>query len=525
MGSFMSGLVGQLGENVQRAADREYQEQKQERQQKMRLLELAGEAAVSKGLFQELPAIGAEMDELASSTPGWKSQAKGLPPDPFKALGTQLAQVLGLRKKQQQQQAALKAYAQLPDMPAAGGVLERLGPEIQQAEQAASEREFQTGRKRADIEAADVMPRKMAQVEQLVKGGMKREEAEAIAFGKQAAPAKPNVKEIQNVKGDAYGHPGEVGTLEVDLNTGKETFRATAPKPAGQGRIFTVNQGGHKVLYDATGKRIADLGPQDEPIQWRPKQIGNQVWYEPFSTRRHVALAPPQPALPEGEKAAQMPQDASKAGGRPPTPEMPPPSAPVARAAQRGGTQTTGAPAVTRPPGVTPGAVYGGEKYTAQQKTMLERTEVSMRTGVAAAQQLDQLPQQFPDWFGPISGRITEVQRKIGTAPPQIGGLLAQIHSIQNFLPSLHGLRGKYPLEAWERVLGDPFVNPSATANAIRGALKAAEEYRKAIQAGNFSEVVTVEDVERQKGGEGGGGGPAKPSQAATDYLKRRGIQ
>jgi len=363
----------------------------------------------------------------------------------------------------------------------------------EQAQQ--GERGFQTSRYQEDVKAEDTEKRKEKTADALTKyfeaQGIEhkaaREQADLAVFGKSLAPPKPNVKEIPNIKGDAYGHPGETGTLEMDLATGKETFRPTAAKPGGAGRIFTVNRGGHKLLFDAQGKQIADLGAQDEPLSWKPVQVGNKLYYAPYSTRTHAQLAPPQPELPEGEKATGEAQTS----GRTQTPPMPSPRKPVAAQAPGGGVSTTQPPA-----GLPRGARYGGEKFTAQDKALMERAQTVMQTGVDAAKDLETLAQQHPNWFGPMAGRITDIRKRIGVAPPEVADMLAKIHSVQNFLPSMHGLRGKYPLEAWEKVLQDPFVNPQATAAAIRGALKAVEEYRRNIQTGDFEKPINLRDME-----------------------------
>ncbi len=134
------------------------------------------------------------------------------------------------------------------------------------------------------------------------------------------------------------------------------------------------------------------------------------------------------------------------------------------------------------------------------QQPIIDRAEVAMQSGVNVMRDLDTLPTQHPDWFGPVSGRITDIQRKIGTAPPEVSDLLAEVHAVENFLPSLHSLKGKYPLEAWGKILGDPLVNPAATKNAIRGALKAVEEYRKILITRGSNPNLSVEQMLKEAG-------------------------
>lgn len=391
--------------------------------------------------------------------------------------------------------------------------------------EAQGEKTFQTERKHEDVKSGDTRSRKLADQQAyynaFISQGMPKERAEQlseeIAFGKIATPPKRNVREIPNIEGTPYGQPGKTGTLEIDLNNpdAAPVFRPTA-KPAGAGRIFTVNRGGHKLLFDATGKQLADLGAQDEPLAWKQMVIGNKVWYAPFSTRTHAQLAPPQEVLPEGETTTGAPQ----AGSRTQTPPIPPPRKPVAAATPPAATPgAAGGTTLTPPPGVPKGAKYGGEKFSTSDKTLMSRAETAMKTGVAVNDEITQLRQQHPDWFGMLARLDFKARQAFGASHPELANMLAKVHSVQNFLPSLHGLRGKYPIESWERVLQDPLVNPQATQDAIKGALMAAEEYRKAIQSGDYSKVINVSDLEKETGG------GSAPTPEELDYMKKHGLQ
>src|ERR1700757_5316863 len=97
--SFIGGLLGAAGADIEKKEQRQYDEAKEERVRKRRLVELAGETAIQKGLYNELPSIFGELDELGvpEGTP------KGMK-DPFRQMGSKLGQFLHMRKRQQAQQ-------------------------------------------------------------------------------------------------------------------------------------------------------------------------------------------------------------------------------------------------------------------------------------------------------------------------------------------------------------------------------------------------------------------------------------
>jgi hypothetical protein len=574
MAALLGPLVGGYVGKVRQAHQQEQQKQLKEYDTDMRTYQLALDNAAKMNLWDDVGNITNLMNERTEELPGAKHAMKQGQLGDIGAIGGKLSQAMKQRQQQQkqqaQQQAALKAYGALPGnqplgvtpgpnpdgtqttrlqvpgaapapaAPQTPGALpqmpplrqrsqelfKRLGPELQQAQEAQAGREFETKRKQGDVESEDAWRRKGAAVASLVKGGMKPEEAEQIVYGKQAAPGKATIREVAGVSGDAYGHPGKTGTLSQQFQpdgTIKEDWRETTPKPAGQGRIFVSIQGGHKILKDATGKTLADLGAQDEPITWREMDIGNQKYYVPYNTRNHAAAGPAQTELPQGEKAESGGKTGAPKGINSP---MPPASTPVARAAPGGQAPGgTGTPAIQRPPGVPKGARYAGEKFTGADKQLMERAETVMRRGVSVEGDINRLQQQHPDWFGALARLDFKGREAFGASRPELADLLAKVHSVQNFLPSMHGLRGKYPIESWEAVLQDPLKNPQATAAAIHGALDAVQEYRRSIQKGDFESDISVDQLENQTPGAGAGSPSTGPSPAALDYMKKHGLQ
>lgn len=552
MGAILAGLLGAAGEDIKQ---KELMRRADEIRKQQLRLDVLKAAASSPNLRPEaLPEIFGQMDEIAGEMPG-SGRGRGKKqkqPGKFSMMGQMLGGLLGHGQGQvpggsgvpttppflppgtaaagspapaaaspspaavaavpgQDVAAAVGAgaaapAAQLPPMPRSRFYTQ---PELEAMETRASERKTAQelarfrGERKVEAEMSDQeFQAKMERVGKLEKGlGIPREEAVATIFGTRGV-SKPIM--VRGAKSDQYPElgigPGKVGVALIDPMTHKALdFIETAAGAAGGSKTYQVTQGGHRRIYDASGKLIADLGRVDEPLSWKPIQKGNEVWYEPFSPRTHAPLGPAVPNIPEersttaGGALGKTPAAGAGAGsvstkpsGGSSIPELP--------STRLKGAETQ----VTRPAGVSKGARYGGEKFSARQKEMMERSETVMRTGVEAIQLLQTLPQQHADWFGPIAGRVTEVKNKIGFAPPGVRDLIAKIHSVQNFLPSLHGLRGKYPLEAWEQVLRDPFVNPAATADAIKGALNAAEEYRKVIQRGDLSGEVTVKGLTRE---------------------------
>jgi hypothetical protein len=97
--SFIGGLLGAAGDDIEKKEQREYDEAKAERTQKRRLVELAGEAAIQRGLYNELPNIIGELDDYGAPS----GAPKGMK-DSFKQMGGFLAKHLLQRKQRQQQQ-------------------------------------------------------------------------------------------------------------------------------------------------------------------------------------------------------------------------------------------------------------------------------------------------------------------------------------------------------------------------------------------------------------------------------------
>ena len=119
MGAFLTGLIGRAEQQRDKEEAREFQEAKDERDRKRKLVEYAGTEALKRGDDKALPFILGELDELGP-LPGTPKGMK----DPYKQLGIKLGQMIGLKRKQaQQQQQAQRAdqqYQQVTGQPPPG---------------------------------------------------------------------------------------------------------------------------------------------------------------------------------------------------------------------------------------------------------------------------------------------------------------------------------------------------------------------------------------------------------------------
>jgi hypothetical protein len=214
MAALLGPLVGGYVGKVRQAHQQEQQKQLKEYDTDMRTYQLALDNAAKMNLWDDVGNITNLMNERTEELPGAKHAMKQGQLGDIGAIGGKLSQAMKQRQQQQkqqaQQQAALKAYGSLPGnqppgvtpgpnpdgtqttrlqvpgaaptpaAPQTPGALpqmpplrqrsqelfKRLGPELQQAQEAQAGREFETKRKQGDITAGDVERRKLADIEQ-----------------------------------------------------------------------------------------------------------------------------------------------------------------------------------------------------------------------------------------------------------------------------------------------------------------------------------------------------------------------
>jgi hypothetical protein len=102
MGALLSGILGAAGADIEKQADRRYQEKRQERLDQMRILELAiSNPQLASEHPEQIPKLFEHLQEIADDAK-YKSPNKSIK-DPMVKIG-QFAGHLFQRKKQQQQQ-------------------------------------------------------------------------------------------------------------------------------------------------------------------------------------------------------------------------------------------------------------------------------------------------------------------------------------------------------------------------------------------------------------------------------------
>lgn len=571
MGAFITGLIGRAEQQRDKEEAREFQEAKQERDRKRQMVDYAGQMAIQKGDYASLPAIFGELDELGPP-PGTPKGMK----DPYKQLGAKIGSMLGLKKKQQQQQQqnrqADQAYTQVtgapppgmpttPPMPPPSGpvaaaqgqppqtpqAVGRMGPTPQGAPQMApgttppipqsrmqgvvqalesgerrgqmrkeeqAETEFQLGRRHGDVEAGDVRSRKLADqqayYDAFIKQGMSKDRAEQlseeIAFGKVAAPAKRAVKEIPNIEGTPYGYPGKSGTLEIDMNdpNAKPVFRPTTPKTGADDVAKWAK------IYMAKDPRLT-------PEQATQRAAAMLIETKQLLPEQRLQATYDAVRSIQGETGfAQLPTHVRQ-GGRTVTPPIPP-----SRMAP--GPAGAGQPPASGSAGGVREIPYGDFKpeIKGTERTRKTNAEVIMQRGGSAIATINQMSREHPDWFGPVAGRVQDLEKRFGNADPRIGQLKGAMESLIGFLPSLHSFRSKGILDSWKETLDNPLKNPQLTIATMREVMKAAEELRNDILKRNAGPMSAEEEESKAASGGGGTSGPTKEEQ---DYMKKHGIQ
>jgi len=399
--------------------------------------------------------------------------------------------------------------------------MQALVEQIQQGRQEAEakaeaqgEKTFQIGRKRGDVTSEDTEKRKEATATALTKyfkgQGMDekaaREQADLAVFGKSLAPPKRNVKEIPNIEGTPYGQPGKSGTLEIDLNN---------PDAAPVFRPTMAKTGADDVAKWAKVYMAKD--PSLTPAQATQKAAAMLIETKQLLPEQRLQATYDAVRTIQGETGfAQLPTHVRQ-GGRTVTP-------PIPSSRLTPGPAGTGQPPASGSAGGVRQIPYGDFKpeIKGTERTRKTNAEVIMQRGGSAIATINQMSREHPDWFGPVAGRVQDLEKRFGNADPRIGQLKGAVESLIGFLPSLHSFRSKGILDSWKETLDNPLKNPQLTIATMREVMKAAEELRNDILQRNAGPMSAEEEESKAASVGAGTSGSTKEEQ---DYMKKHGIQ
>jgi len=304
--------------------------------------------------------------------------------------------------------------------------------------------------------------------------GYRMEEIEAKPKGQKFTPFHINGANIpEDVETDGYNHPidREKGIYKMEETTGKFYPADAAPSSKAIGDQLTQ-----------WTKIILAKNPKLSPEQ-ATQQAATELFKGKFvlPQQRLVLQANTVRTIMGENGLLQVP---SHAGGPPPravafpnqvqAPTMPSPSAPVQRGMGGAGNVPRGtlSPPVSQPWHPEVKGMERGRKTNA---------EVIMTQGGNAIATIGAMTQKHPDWFGPGAGRIQDLEKRIGTADPDVGRLKGAMESLIGFLPALHGFRSAGILKGWQDTMDNPLKNPQYTVQVMREVMKAAEETRNSI--------------------------------------------
>jgi hypothetical protein len=555
MAALLGPLVGGYVGKVRQAHQQEQQKQLKEYDNDMRTYQLALDNAAKLNLWDDVGNITNLMNERTEELPGAKHAMKQGQLGDIGAIGGKLAGMFKQRQQQQkqqaQQQAALKAYGSLPGnqppgappntdgtqtttlqvpgaapAPQASGALpqmpplrqrsqelfKRLGPEFQQANEAQAGREFETKRKQGDTEYTDKLNRQMAAVDTLVKRGMPKQEAEQVVYGKQANPQRKSLLRVANATSDQYPElnvKGKQGTVFIDPETNKAVdFVETAAAQRAGGAADDLTKMAKIILAK---KGITN--PTEAQAAAATQEAGADLFRNKVTNpQERIQLTKDAVRTIVGESGTMtVPthQRNSYSGGgsaAPALPAMPPSNLPGA-----GGGSTrppaAAAPAAAPRPGgggFTPFPEGFNPKIPAAERTAMDTAQGVMMSATRLSKELPQLVKEHPNQFGTFAGRVTSARMPEsgvplvqGTASPEMGALNTDLHSVAAFLTGVHRARGIGYANKWAEVLGNPFVNPEFTEQALKRAAQVATAVQKEAAKGSRS-AMSIEDVTRE---------------------------
>lgn len=544
MGAFLSGLLGAAGKDIEQQNQRAYDEKRQERQDRMRLLELAASNPNVKP--DSIPLIFGELDELAQDA-GYKSPSKVK--NPFVQMGGMVKHILTRNQQQQQQkQQAQQAAAAVQGAPGvtaqpAQQLVRRDGvPPMPQSRiqpgwfntqgdiDKREEQQFQTSEKRRLGQSQADFDQKLKEVDQLEKNGYSKQEAQQIVFGKAAAPAGQKFAPFYisgaqipaEVQIDALGNPinRKDGTYKLEETTGKYYPVAAGPKAGAVDEVtkwakvfMTQNP---RMKPEEAAQKAADLLVKNKFIlpEQRLQLIRDSVRTIQGETGILTVPTHVPGAMGRGATASPFPNVST-----PPLPARPgnaPQSTSGGQPAQPG-QPTAPARGVSEIPPTRFIPKIGGT-----ERTRKDNAEVIMTRGGSLIATVGQIAQQHPEWTGLVGSKWQTLKKTVGAADPQIGQLQGALESLVGFLPSLHAFRSKSILDSWKETLDNPLKNPQLTQSVIREVMKAAEELRNTIVNPSVAPMTAEEEEKKAAGNVSRGTSGSDLSKVPTDELIKR---
>jgi hypothetical protein len=488
MGAFLSGLLGAAGKDIEQQSERDYQERKQERTERLRILDLAASNPNTKP--DALPSIFAEMDEVARDA-GYKHPGKVK--DPFTQMGKAVVGILHKRRQsQQQQQQAQQAQADIQNAPGQtvspqGGIATPPFLPAGQGRQTAPmppSRFYTQAELDARQQAEEGRKDTREEAKEKRQHGYRMEEIEAKPKGQKFTPFHINGANVpEDVEADALGNPidREKGIYKMEEISGRFYPVTSGPKSAGVGDQLTQWT---KIILAKNPKLSPEQATQQAATElFKGKFVLPQQRLDAMKNTirtimgENALLTVPTHAGGPAPRAIQFPN-------MPQTPPMPASSGPVQRAA---GAQNV-------PRGTLPAAAAGQPPLANQppperwrpevkgaERARKTNAEVIMKRGGDGIAAFNTLSQKYPQLFGPGAARLEDAEKTIGVADPLIGTVKGAIGSFIGFLPALHGFRSQSAITEWKKTLDDPLKNPQYTIAVMREMMIAAQEVRESI--------------------------------------------
>jgi len=402
MGAFLAGMLGAAGADIEKQSDRAYQEKRQERMDRMKILELAAGNPSFKP--EDLGNLFNSLQDVADDA-HYKSENKAIK-DPFKQIGHFVEGIWKKREQKQAQQAiADQAKSDVEGAPGvttqpqmkvpgiAGGqynvpaptqaemaqaqaqpqqqqykMVPRRGytppmPDSRfdfsksfrtQAEQdemarKARKESFETGLEEGTRTSQAKLDQQLKEVDQLQKRGYSKAEAERIVFGKAAFSSSGNVKAFFKRPGSDETEMGFVDKNNpggfIDVNGEPVPGAKVAASPT-QERLYGLMQ----AFYWRNRKQgLNDVEAREAAGEQVYKMTGIKI----AKTEQEMAIASirsgvgPGPGIPESTPPGAPPARPGAQTPRPVTPAMPP-SRVAPRAAAAAPAQPTAATAPLR---------------------------------------------------------------------------------------------------------------------------------------------------------------------------------
>lgn len=518
MGAFLSGLLGAAGADIEKQSDRRYQEKRQERLDRIKILELA----ISNPNTDPnvLPHIFGELDDLAKDA-GYKSESKVK--DPFTQMGGMVAKILQRRKQQQaqqgQQQQVRSDVQGAPGVTAQPGGFQIGGPPTgaPMAQQGGGGMTAQPPKAPVSRETPPIptsrfggMFRTREQQLADVEAGEKRKEAYEERADKRAHQYKiEEIQEQAKARGDkAIGSPttvvGEDGKShrirEFQRMDGTRYFEdlgvagsAAADRPK---QAWTIGPNGKPMSILLDPKTNQPMPGTENQNQLPPAYLTEHIRQGEFTftdSENRVYRIP----------TTSVTRPVMGGGGKP-TPALPP--------RRTGGATVTPTPAPTpvKPspraiPEMPKGSRFIGEKAPVGQAKSRADAAKAMIPLVKHVQSLLRDP-EIRKSIGVLPGRVSEAEHVLGNLPPKVQQLYGELKSIYSLAGAMHGWRAIQVASEFERAYGGLHTNPDTLSGGLDAMLQTANEVYQAA-------------YNRPLNGDGAGG-PSGATTGAVEFVR-----